>query len=410
MDNHAFSQFAIGTPGYGTQDVIVDLLNSLSALKSLSEIDCEIDDEKTMIRQALNSLIQNQDMEKCSFFTIDQDDMLTNVTGMSIGESSTMTDGDVQTLRFRVGEGIIGTAALTKAIQYCRDCSQDPRFANFGHQEGNRPGCVVCVPVFTLHHALIGVLNVSHPVANFFTDWHLRLLNLFVNVLGQLVTNRRLFLQMESMIGERTRELKQLVDETRQLKDHYASMSMLDQLTGLHNRRYFYDHVSLAVAHHRRYRQHFCVLVVDIDHFKAINDSYGHLFGDQVLIGVAQAMKQQVRETDILVRFGGEEFVIIYTNTDKDQGLLLAERVRQEIKSLSWQYQQKTIQVTVSIGIYCPVHGKGGFDDQNIDIDQIIHFADNACYAAKTGGRDRISVFDDQQIEPFRLFADHQED
>lgn len=394
MNKFGFSALETANPGYGTQDLIIDLLNSLSAIKSLSEINCEIADEKTLIRQALTNLIQNQDMERCSFFAVDGDGMLSNVTGLSVAESVDMSPQTTKSHRFRRGEGIIGMAAASEEIQYCRNCAEDERFASFGNQTDS-PGCIICAPVFTLNKLLIGVLNISHPTAEFFTDWHLRLLDLYTTILGQLITNRRLFQQMETQISERTRELERLVDETRILKDHYASMSMLDQLTGLHNRRYFYDRVGMAVAQHQRYQNPFCLLAIDIDHFKAINDRYGHLFGDQVLIGVAQALKEQVRASDILVRFGGEEFVIVFTNTCHQNGKLLAERIRQEIKQLAWDFDGSVVRLTLSIGVYCT--SQLALDQQPLDIDQIIHYADTACYVAKTSGRDKVEVYQEGQ-------------
>ena len=380
--------------GTGVQDLIVDLINALSAVKSLSEVSCEMVDEKTVIRHALSGLLHNQDMERCSFFIVDGDNMLSNVTGLSIDDSLDDDRGlSEKSMHFRVGEGIIGAAAASGKIQHCHNCQDDQRFANSGNP-ACMPGSIVCVPVYTLHHALIGVLNVSHPQPNFFTHWHLQLLEVYVNILGQLITNRRLFQQMELQISLRTAELERLVKETGQLKDYYASMSMHDQLTGLHNRRYFYDQVELALAHHQRYAYPFCLLVMDIDHFKSINDQYGHQFGDEVLIGVSKALKQEVRNTDILVRYGGEEFVIIFSNTSCDSGKQFSERIREQIKALSWRTGEKNVSITISIGLHCLnlVHATHGQDSQS-DIDHIIQCADAALYKAKEKGRDRVEVY-----------------
>jgi diguanylate cyclase (GGDEF)-like protein len=236
------------------------------------------------------------------------------------------------------------------------------------------------------------VLNVSHPQPNFFTHWHLQLLEVYANILGQLITNRRLFQQMELQIALRTAELERLVKETSQLKDYYATMSMHDQLTGLHNRRYFYDQVELALAYHKRYAYPFCLLVMDIDHFKSINDQYGHQFGDEVLMGVSQALKQEVRDTDILVRYGGEEFVIIFANIGCDSGKQFSERIRKRIKTLSWSNGEKNVSITISIGLHClnPGHVK---QEKQLDIDQIISCADSALYTAKEKGRDRVEIY-----------------
>jgi len=378
--------------GTGVQDLIIDLVSALSAVKSLSEISCEMADEKTLIRQALSGLLRNQDMERCSFFIVDSNGLLSNVTGLSVGELPESTHGwSGRSMQFKVGEGVIGRAAATKEVQYCENCVEDENFTK-ASGTGYSPGSIVCAPVSTLHNILIGVLNVSHPQPYFFTDWHKRLLEVYTNILGQLITNRRLFQQMEMQIALRTAELERLVDETRQLKDHYVNLSMHDQLTGLHNRRYFYDQVELALAQHKRYHYPFCLLVMDIDHFKSINDRYGHVFGDQVLVSIAKTLKDQVRSTDILVRFGGEEFVIIFSNTHCDNGKYFAERIRSEIKKLSWNVDGEILRITLSIGVYC-VNPTEGIVDRTLDIDQIIHFADSALYRAKGNGRDRVEVY-----------------
>lgn len=380
--------------GTDVQDLIVDLVNALSAVKSLSEISCEMADEKTVIRLALSCLLSNQDIEKCSFFIVDDNNILHNVTGISIDEQTDASATPSHVPRyFRVGEGIIGVAAASGEMQHCSNCHEDEHFTQGRHDVTNIPGSVICTPVFTLHKELIGVLNVSHPQPHFFTIWHIRLLQVFSNILGQLITNRRLFQQMEVQIVSRTSELERLVEETQRLKDYYVNMSMQDQLTGLHNRRYFYEQVEIALAQQSRYRYPFCLLMMDIDHFKLINDQYGHAFGDEVLVAVANTLKNQVRSTDILVRFGGEEFVIIFINTSCDNGKNFAERIRANIKSLKINSTGFDVQLTMSIGLYC-VARQEDQSDQKFDIDQIINFADAALYQAKANGRDRVEMFE----------------
>lgn len=112
----------------GVHDVIVDLLNSLSTVKGLSKLDCQISDEEALIAHALSILIQNQDMERCSFFLLQDNGCLVNVTGLSCEEYVESRSMQYQPLRFRVGEGIIGLAAKTRELQHCRDCRTDPHF------------------------------------------------------------------------------------------------------------------------------------------------------------------------------------------------------------------------------------------------------------------------------------------
>jgi diguanylate cyclase (GGDEF)-like protein len=333
-------------------------------------------------------------MERCSFFLIDPDGYLDNVTGLSVSQLNNPQPWITDSIRFRVGEGIIGVAAATGFTQHCANCHEDIRVSTLGDKQ-NLPGSIISAPVFTLHHQLIGVLNISHPETYFFSDWHIRLVEVYKNMLGQLITNQRLFRKMELQIAVRTSALEQLVEETKRLKDHYASMSMQDQLTGLHNRRYFYNQVEIAIAHHKRYKNSFCLLVMDIDHFKDVNDRFGHVFGDQVLIGVADALRELVRNSDILVRFGGEEFVVIFTNTTCHNGQSFAERIHTVIKALEWRIDDNVVNITMSIGVHCT-----SMDccpsETVLDIDQVIHCADLALYTAKETGRDKVVVFEER--------------
>jgi len=218
------------------------------------------------------------------------------------------------------------------------------------------------------------------------------LLEIYKNILGQLISNYRLFQKMEEQISVRTSKLESAYKNIKRLKEHYKDMSMLDQLTGLYNRRYFYNQVERTMAGYSRYGQAICVLILDIDHFKRVNDNYGHSFGDRVLIDVANVLKQQVRTCDVLARFGGEEFVIIFTNTSCANGMMFSDRIRHEIKQLEWLQERKKISITMSIGLCC-LDKKCCKSSNNPDIDQIIHNADMALYEAKAKGRDRVVLF-----------------
>lgn len=385
---------------YGTsvrksmEDIIVDLLNSLSAIKELSELTCHVNNEEELLKKALSALIHNQDMERCSFFLLNDEGMLVNLTGLSYFEVLEDAQESVRPLQFRVGEGIIGLAAEQRTLQHCHNCHEDERFSSCSGEEKSRlPGSIISVPVFSDNVELLGVLNISHPEPYYFTDWHIRLLEIYKNMLGQLITNFRLFHVMEQQIAARTEKLESAYEDIKRLKDHYENISVLDQLTGLYNRRYFYNQIELTMAGHERYGHSMCLLVLDIDHFKRINDNFGHAFGDQVLIDVATTLKRHVRNADVLVRFGGEEFVIIFTNTSCNNGLVFAERIRNEINQQLWWKDEHQIGVTISIGLYC--HDKKCYPvDDKPDIDKIIHYADLALYEAKKRGRDQVVKFD----------------
>jgi diguanylate cyclase (GGDEF)-like protein len=210
-------------------------------------------------------------------------------------------------------------------------------------------------------------------------------------MMGELITNFRLLQRMEEQIAVRTKKLEAALDDIKQLKEHYESMSMLDELTGLYNRRYFYAQIETTLARTKRHGEPVCILVFDLDHFKKINDAYGHGLGDIVLKDVSNSVREEIRESDILVRFGGEEFVIIFTDTDSDMGQAFAERIRKKIASLSWQVKAQEINITASIGVYCVVADT--FSQDSLDIDSLLSYADHALYAAKASGRNRIVLF-----------------
>lgn len=372
-------------------DLIIDLLNSLSAVKGLSELDSKVVDEKALIAQALSVLIQNQDMERCSFFLYDGEQFLVNVTGTSCKEENDKEKKPYASLKFRLGEGVIGLAAQTKELQHCSNCQQDFRFSQDArHTEVILPGSLISAPV-VVSGQLLGVLNISHPEADYFSDWHIRLLQIYRNMLGQLIANSRLLQKMEEQISSRTLKLEKALRDVKLLKDRYESLSMLDELTGLYNRRYFYAQIEPALAGVKRYGQELCLLILDVDYFKRLNDQYGHQCGDQMLMAISSLLKRQMREADILVRFGGEEFVVVFTNTSCSNGKLFAERIRIEIEKLCIEYGHQQVKTTVSIGVYCINHEHLEADGDNVDI--LMRNADIALYKAKANGRNRVEVF-----------------
>ncbi len=377
----------------GLEDVIVDLVNSLSSVKDLSELNCQAEDEKELIHRALSVLIKNQDMERCSFFILDEQGILVNLTGISARESSNDVREEYQSLQFQVGEGVVGAAALTGELQYCQNCLEDDIFASNKKQDVvELPGSIISVPVFA-NDELIGVLNISHPQVRYFNEWHIRMLGIYKNMLGQLITNYRLFQHMETQICKRTEKLEEALADLNVLKNHFESISMIDQLTGLYNRRYFYNQADIAIANAKRYGQALCLLVLDLDHFKQVNDQFGHGFGDDVLVKISEALQQQVRESDVLVRYGGEEFVMIFPNTNCVSGEIFAERIRENIEQIEWE-GSKYVQ-TISIGIYCLSDECCVPENDEINIDRLVNFADLALYQAKAQGRNKVVLFDD---------------
>jgi diguanylate cyclase (GGDEF)-like protein len=165
-----------------------------------------------------------------------------------------------------------------------------------------------------------------------------------------------------------------------------------DVLTGWHNRRYLSVRLSEELARARRDGARIVCLMLDIDHFKRVNDNWGHAAGDAVLQDIAQRIESQVRASDVAARYGGEEFVVLLPGTDVASALLLAERIRQAVSATPIDLPNgEAITITASIGI-SDVQPAPEADDLKTVGDSLIARADVALYAAKSAGRDRVVV------------------
>ena len=176
--------------------------------------------------------------------------------------------------------------------------------------------------------------------------------------------------------------LSQLKDAHRQL----IEISRLDPLTQADNRRALMESLELELRRSHRYHHPFALLFLDIDHFKEINDRYGHAFGDKVLQRIVVVARGQVRPPDIIGRYGGEEFAIGLVECSLEGAQRIAERIRLRIAESSIVWEQHVASVTVSIGI--------AMLTPEVDrVEILIDYADRALYAAKAGGRNRVAIF-----------------
>ena len=157
-----------------------------------------------------------------------------------------------------------------------------------------------------------------------------------------------------------------------------------DGLTGLFNKRALLEMASDKLAAAKRFSRKLSVLVVDIDHFKKVNDTYGHDQGDVVLKGLGGILRKAKRTTDAVARFGGEEFIIMCEQTDRDGAMLLAERIREELQRTTFQTSKGDLQVTCSIGV-------ATFPDAGADWETVFKAADEALYVSKRSGRNRCT-------------------
>lgn len=160
-----------------------------------------------------------------------------------------------------------------------------------------------------------------------------------------------------------------------------------DGLTGVYNKKYFLDRIDADFAYAKRHRTPLALLLFDIDHFKRINDTFGHAAGDYVLKQLALVIKQTLRSEDLFARFGGEEFAILVRGFDDEKARILAERLRGLVEHAAFAFDGKRIAVTISIGI-----GTVGADDASPqDTTELVLRADQYLYEAKRKGRNRVA-------------------
>lgn len=368
------------------------LVNDLSALRGLSALSFRQPDESALLRGAMRVLMENHDLERCSIFLLEGEELVC-ASGLDWQDLLAPASGEHparKPMTFHLGQGIIGMAAETNRLQHCRDCPAESRFLPPDKQLASGSiGSLICVPV-SLDGRVLGVVNVSHPRTQFFSEGHERLLQVFAGFLAQILANWRYYHRMEQEIRHRTRELEQALQEAEQLKRRYHQLSIVDELTGLHNRRFFFAEAGSALALAARHGHAFSLLMIDLDHFKHINDVHGHAMGDRVLQITAALLKAQIRDGDILARFGGEEFVLALANTDEQGARQMARRILDSLRALQLGAGEQHLRVTASIGIATL---DVDMAEQSDRLEHLLRRADQALYYGKACGRDQSQCY-----------------
>jgi len=180
-------------------------------------------------------------------------------------------------------------------------------------------------------------------------------------------------------------EIKNLVNELQKDKEKFQDMAYKDTLTGIYNRRFFFEQVSILVEQAKRSHTPVCMVMYDIDDFKKVNDTYGHDTGDVVIKDFANVIVSSIRKSDIPARLGGEEFAVCLYNTDIENGFKVADKIRQNFENSTYTLNGITIKCTCSGGIYQLT--------EEDDIDSAIKKADEALYVAKRTTKNRVVIY-----------------
>jgi diguanylate cyclase (GGDEF)-like protein len=246
----------------------------------------------------------------------------------------------------------------------------EERFVRFDRDEPAelKPQDILIAPIHDDRQAVWAVVGLESNRAGVYSQTELQLLKTIMANVTTALTKARMYTEMEKM-------------------------ATIDGLTQIANHRKFQDIMTMELERSQRYNTPLTLLLMDIDHFKKFNDTYGHPVGDLVLQMVAKALQGSIRNTDYCARYGGEEFVVVLTHADEAQSHILAERVRKAVESMQIQNEDKILRVTVSIG-------SATYPVDAADKQELIDNADKAMYASKQSGRNRVSFFSQVRNTP----------
>ena len=237
-----------------------------------------------------------------------------------------------------------------------------------------------------------GVKAIDHTLASHDTlgdlkeaiSGHMGAISLLLQDREAMAARERHLLTRLSTMEAKLRLMKEETAEYKKRLTIQKHKLFLDSLTQVHNRAALDERLELEYKRWLRYGTPLCLAIIDIDHFKNINDNYGHMAGDKALKVVAKALQGALRDTDFIARFGGEEFVVLLPNINPDKYQKPLETLRQTIKSIPFRFRDARVEITISIGATLFREG-----DHTTDA---FERADKALYSSKHSGRDQVNL------------------
>lgn len=263
-------------------------------------------------------------------------------------------------MRIPAGSGLSGYIIRTGKSILINEAEAELEFEALQLGDPNPVLSFLAVPLRRQDGGIFGMVSTQSYRPGAYTPDDLKLLELLAAHAAVALDNTRLFSELQRL-------------------------AIIDDLTGMFNRRHFFEVARLEFERARRYRRPLAIIMLDIDHFKDVNDRLGHLVGDQVLRVVAQRCRENLRDTDVIGRYGGEEFILLLPETTIDGAQQMAERLRVAIGDIPIYARSETVLVTISIGL-------ASIGPDCTDLDQLISMADNALYLAKDKGRNVVGL------------------
>ncbi|MFA5356555.1 MAG: GGDEF domain-containing protein [Candidatus Omnitrophota bacterium] len=315
----------------------------------------------------------------CLFFNkrLERSISRASVSGHGRGEYETLLDNnrrlkeDNRILQVKL-EGIIALYDITKQI--CRSLDIDDVFRNFRNELTKYIMVQDC-------KFIKGGQDISSYSGE---DYTVIPLSINGEMIGRLVAeglrkeDRERFhiLSQQFLLGIKRAVLYKEVQES----------AIIDSLTNVFNRRHYLERFAEEIDRSRKFNHKFCCVMIDIDYFKDFNDRYGHIVGDAILRELSKVIQENIRQIDMISRYGGEEFSIILSETDKAASVFAAERIRLAVQNKHMRVYDEELKITVSIGI-------SAYPDDGKDMNRLIDAADSALYRAKQEGRNRVCAY-----------------
>ncbi len=329
------------------------MVRNLSILYNIGRAMIQISDLKNLVKFILDQAIKTMNAQKGSLMLYDEQTkrlMVRVVRGLpDKAAEEGINSGTTPCATFAVGEGIAGQAFFTKQPIIVNSPETDTRYKV---NKGSNVTSILCLPLIASDEA-IGVINITNKFGGeHFTSEDLELLTALGNQAAVAINKATLH-----------------------------EMATTDELTSLHIRRYFNVKLNLDLKRAQRYRHSLSLALCDLDHFKSVNDAYGHRMGDAVLQAVAQLLVKNLRDTDSPSRFGGEEFAVILPETGIQGAAVLCERIRRTVEGMTLEGLHQ--KITISIGI-------AAFPQHASTMEELIDVADKELYRAKNKSRNRV--------------------
>lgn len=335
-------------------------LHNISILYNISQAVNFIDDLKRLLRVILNKALETIEAEKGSLMLYNfAENVLQTKVVYGLADKNLETEinnGLVECSKIKVGEGIAGTVFVEKKSIISNLGKNDPRYIDNGQEFD--VNSLLCVPLISKGEP-IGVINITNKLhGRLFNKQDLEFIEALANQAAIAIDNAKLY-----------------------------ELATKDGLTKLYIYRHFYTLLENEIKRSSRYNHEMTLLMMDIDNFKSVNDTYGHPVGDQVLREVANCIAQTIRKIDVASRYGGEEFTVILPETNINDAKIIAERIRKNISK---------IKINVKDDIYvCPTVSVGMSEYPSCALDEqtLIELADVALYNSKNNGKNCICEY-----------------